>query len=294
MLVTAGRRSAAPDHPLAVPARRLRVPRRRLGRGALLGRRRRCRARRALARLAGGRLDRARALDGRLGPVRDAFVAVAGAIDGTGGAVAPQAELRAGLGAGGGRRARGGAGRRDRGARGRARGRRLPGAHAAGPAAPPRGAPQARAPPRPHRRAARRHHRARDRLPRRARRVRATSALNLDPTSLRCHPRAAAARSTRAAPPARRSPSSTPTRRCCSSGSSSTCPPRGRRVTEKAFGAADAARYTHRRAGVAQTAEQLTRNEQAKGSSPLSGSIRRIEPRPCALAHLDALSLPLS
>jgi DNA polymerase-3 subunit delta' len=45
-----------------------------------------------LARLAGGRIDRARALDGRLGPVRDAFVAVASSIDGTGGAVAEQAE----------------------------------------------------------------------------------------------------------------------------------------------------------------------------------------------------------
>ena len=32
-------------------------------------------------------------------------------------------------------------------------------------------------------------------------------------------------------------------------------------------------RYTRRRAGVAQTAEQLTRNEQVKGSSPFSGSI---------------------
>jgi DNA polymerase III subunit delta' len=46
-----------------------------------------------LARLSGGRLDRARALDGRIGPVRDAFVAVANAVDGTGGAVARQAEL---------------------------------------------------------------------------------------------------------------------------------------------------------------------------------------------------------
>ena len=46
-----------------------------------------------LARLAGGRLDRARALDGRLGPVRDAFVAAAASVDGTGGAVAAQAEL---------------------------------------------------------------------------------------------------------------------------------------------------------------------------------------------------------
>jgi DNA polymerase III subunit delta' len=45
-----------------------------------------------LARLAGGRIDRARALDGRFGPVRDAFVAVAAAIDGTGGAVAEQAD----------------------------------------------------------------------------------------------------------------------------------------------------------------------------------------------------------
>ena len=46
-----------------------------------------------LARLAGGRIDRARALDGRLGPVRDAFVAATAALDGTGGAVARQAEL---------------------------------------------------------------------------------------------------------------------------------------------------------------------------------------------------------
>ena len=45
------------------------------------------------ARLSGGRLDRARALDGRIGPVRDAFVAVAGGVDGTGGAVARQVEL---------------------------------------------------------------------------------------------------------------------------------------------------------------------------------------------------------
>jgi DNA polymerase-3 subunit delta' len=48
---------------------------------------------RLMARLAGGRIDRARALDGRLGAVRDAFVAVAAAIDGTGGAVARQVEL---------------------------------------------------------------------------------------------------------------------------------------------------------------------------------------------------------
>ncbi len=45
-----------------------------------------------LAHLAGGRLDRARALDGALGPVRAAFVGVTDAIDGTGGAVAAQAE----------------------------------------------------------------------------------------------------------------------------------------------------------------------------------------------------------
>jgi len=45
-----------------------------------------------LARLAGGRIDRARALDGRLGPVRDAFVAVAAGVDGTGAAVAQHAE----------------------------------------------------------------------------------------------------------------------------------------------------------------------------------------------------------
>jgi hypothetical protein len=46
-----------------------------------------------LARLAGGRLDRARALDGRLGPVRDAFVNATAQLDGTGSAVAVQAEL---------------------------------------------------------------------------------------------------------------------------------------------------------------------------------------------------------
>jgi DNA polymerase III subunit delta' len=46
-----------------------------------------------LARLAGGRLDRARALDGRLGPVRETFVALTSALDGTGGAVAAQVEL---------------------------------------------------------------------------------------------------------------------------------------------------------------------------------------------------------
>jgi DNA polymerase-3 subunit delta' len=45
-----------------------------------------------LARLAGGRIDRARALDGRLGPVRDAFVAAAASVDGSGGAVAQQVE----------------------------------------------------------------------------------------------------------------------------------------------------------------------------------------------------------
>jgi DNA polymerase-3 subunit delta' len=45
-----------------------------------------------LARLAGGRIDRARALDGRIGPVRDAFVAAAAGMDGTGGAVAEHAE----------------------------------------------------------------------------------------------------------------------------------------------------------------------------------------------------------
>ena len=46
-----------------------------------------------LARLAGGRIDRARALNGRIGPVRDAFVTAAASLDGTGGAVARQAEL---------------------------------------------------------------------------------------------------------------------------------------------------------------------------------------------------------
>jgi DNA polymerase-3 subunit delta' len=46
-----------------------------------------------LAGLAGGRIDRAHALDGRLGPVRDAFVAVAYGTDGSGGAVARSADL---------------------------------------------------------------------------------------------------------------------------------------------------------------------------------------------------------
>ena len=45
-----------------------------------------------LARLAGGRIDRARALDGRLAPVREAFVDATVALDGTGGAVAASAE----------------------------------------------------------------------------------------------------------------------------------------------------------------------------------------------------------
>jgi DNA polymerase-3 subunit delta' len=46
-----------------------------------------------LAKLAGGRIDRARELHGRLGPVRDAFVTAAASVDGTGGAVARHAEL---------------------------------------------------------------------------------------------------------------------------------------------------------------------------------------------------------
>jgi DNA polymerase-3 subunit delta' len=45
-----------------------------------------------LARLAGGRIDRARALDGRLASVREAFVTASAAVDGTGGAVAVQAD----------------------------------------------------------------------------------------------------------------------------------------------------------------------------------------------------------
>ncbi len=54
----------------------------------------------AVTRLAGGRLDSARALAGRLGPVRAAFVEAASALDGTGGAVAQQTErLQAALAA---------------------------------------------------------------------------------------------------------------------------------------------------------------------------------------------------
>ena len=46
-----------------------------------------------LAGLAGGRLDRARALDGRLAPVREAFVAATAGLDGTGAAVISQSEF---------------------------------------------------------------------------------------------------------------------------------------------------------------------------------------------------------
>jgi DNA polymerase-3 subunit delta' len=45
-----------------------------------------------VARLAGGRLDRARALDGPIAGVRDAFVEAAAALDGTGSSVAAQVE----------------------------------------------------------------------------------------------------------------------------------------------------------------------------------------------------------
>ena len=53
-----------------------------------------------VTRLAGGRLDRARQLAGRLGPVREAFVEAATALDGSGSAVAQQSErLQAALAA---------------------------------------------------------------------------------------------------------------------------------------------------------------------------------------------------
>ncbi len=73
-------------------------------------------------------------------------------------------------------------------------------------------------------------------------------------------------------------------------------PPAGG-VTGTSSGALTGNRYTRPRAGVAQTAEQLTRNEQAKGSSPFSGSIhcairagaRRSRPR-----ALDGTSRPTS
>jgi DNA polymerase-3 subunit delta' len=45
-----------------------------------------------LARVAGGRLDRARAIDGRMGAVRDAFVETAELVDGSGASVAVRAE----------------------------------------------------------------------------------------------------------------------------------------------------------------------------------------------------------
>ena len=68
----------------------------------------------SLARLAGGRLDRARALDGRLGPVRDAFVDAAGARRRQRGRGRGAGRAGAGRAARGGRRPRGRAGRRGR------------------------------------------------------------------------------------------------------------------------------------------------------------------------------------
>ena len=101
-----------------------------------------------------------------------------------------------------------------------------------------------------------------------------TEPLNLDLQPLVLSPRAAATAldACREARQAHRrvQPERDPARRAAAPPS----PARGRRFRSPS-GEAGRTRYTRRRAGVAQTAEQLTRNEQAKGSSPFSGSIRR-------------------
>ena len=124
-----------------------------------------------LARLAGGRIDRAHALNGRIGPVRDAFVTAAASLDGTGGAVAVQAErvqdaLQTALS---GLETAQAEETEQLGAR--ARGRGLPRAHASRTTPTARRASQARTSPGADRRAHRRHHGARDRLPRHAGRL---------------------------------------------------------------------------------------------------------------------------
>ena len=273
VLVTVGRRPAAADDPVALPARRLRVPRRRRGR-------RRAASPTAstperaelLARLAGGRLDRARALDGRLGPVRDAFVAAAAALDGTGGAVAAQAELVQDAHAGA--RSPSSKPRRPRrpsSSRPSSRPRGTPTARGARSCADSRSSTSARTATRAPTRCSRASPRSRPctatRWP-----ARAPSALNVDrERARRSTPRAAAA-ALDACRDARQAHRRVQPERDAAPRAALPPPPRRRRRSGTPSGAADASRYTRRRAGVAQTAEQLTRNEQAKGSSPFSGS----------------------
>ena len=132
-------------------------------------------------RLAGGRLDRARALDGRH-RTRARRVR-------RGGRRGRRHRRRGGARRPSSRRPR--CRRRSPSSRPRRRPRPrsstaeleaagLPRTHAARSAAPARGTAQARPPARPHRRPARGHHRARDRLPRRAGRLGARSVLNTD------------------------------------------------------------------------------------------------------------------
>ena len=275
VLVTVGRRPAPPDDPLALPARRLRVPRRTTSVAAALvadG----VDPERAelLARLAGGRLDRARALDGRpRAGARGVRRRRPAPLDGTGGAVAVAGGARPGRAAG----ARSRISRRRRPRRPSeldarsSRRRGIPNARSGRSCDGSRSGTSAstgtRAPTRCIEGIT-----ALETVYRDALAGPGAEPLNLDRAVLALRrPGARRARSTRAATHARRSPSTTRTRRCCSSGSSCTsrlpacesrCPPSG----------PDRARYTRRRAGVAQTAEQLTRNEQAKGSSPFSGS----------------------
>ena len=234
-----------------------------------------------LARFAGGRLDRARALDGRLGPVRDAFVAVAYASTVPVPRWPSQAELIQGALRETLAELEGAQAAEIERAVERARGRGLPRTHPTRPAPPPRGTSQARAPTSAHRRAPRRDHRAGDRVPRRARRFRSGAP---QPRSRRARARTARGGrctrrvSRRAAGHRGVQPQRDPARR-----TAAPPPPRGRRRSQCPSGRLTPSRYTRRRAGVAQTAEQLTRNEQAKGSSPFSGSTRRIDPRPGTL-----------
>ena len=280
VLVTVGRRSAAPDDPVALPARRLRVPRRRLGRAPrsradgvtperaeLLGapRRRtarpRARARRSPRPGAGRvrrRRQRSRRQRGRGRARRPSWCRT-------------RSRRRV--------RARGRAGRRGRAAR-RPSSRR-PGTPSA------RGAAQLRRLEEQHKRA---HRRAR------------TDALLEGITALETVYRdALAGPGRRAAQPRPRAAGRC--RRGAAAAALDACREARQAIAEfnpnetllverlllhlppadagsrSPSGDPRRTRYTRRRAGVAQTAEQLTRNEQAKGSSPFSGSTRRIEPR---------------
>ena len=230
-----------------------------------------------LARLAGGRIDRARALNGRIGPVRDAFVAAASAIDGTGGAVAEQAELvqdalqtaLSGLEDGAGRR--------------------RPSSSA--PSWRPRATPSARAAAQLRRleeRHKRTHRRARidallegitalETVYRDALAGSADERLNTDRDVLVARPHGPPPAALDACRDARQAIAEfNPNETLLVERLFLHLQPAGRgRRPEALRERLTRGRYTRRRAGVAQMAEQLTRNEQAKGSSPFSGSIRR-------------------